>query len=154
MWRASFAPILYLRSTKFEICLFWLFFSRFFTFDDLETNFSSRFMTSDDLWWPRVYFFGEQRPLFWYIICYIFSKFEIWPFWEIFDLGWPFLTSWPLFLKSWRHERHFDIQFTDFQWLLKFALFSEFLTSGDLCWPRDPFFWKADVKSVILIYPL
>ena len=80
--------------------------------------------------------------------------FEIWPFFRIFDLGWPLLTSWPLFLKSWRQERHFNIHFIHFRWLLKYDLFSEFLTSGDLCWPCDPFFWKADVKSVILIYNL
>ena len=34
----------------------------------------------------------------------------------------------------------------------KFNLSSEFLTLGDLWWPRDYFFWKVDVKSVILIF--
>ena len=81
-------------------------------------------------------------------------KFEIWPIFGIFDLRWPLFTSWPVFLKSWRQERHFDIHFTYFKWSLKFDQFSEFLTFGDLCSPRDPFFWKADVKNVILIYIL
>ena len=35
---------------------------------------------------------------------------------------------------------------------LKFDRFFEFLTSSDLGWPREPIFWKAYVKSVILIY--
>ena len=101
-------------------------------------------------------------------ICAYFRDFYLWsPFmtltltfirvlliFGISDLGWPLLTSFSLFLKSWSRERHFDIQFTHFQWLLKFDLFSEFLTSGDLFWPRDPFFWKAYVKSVSLIYML
>ena len=47
-------------------------------------------------------------------------KFEIWPFFVICDLWWPLLTSWPLFLKKWRQERHFDIQFTHFPWNSKF----------------------------------
>ena len=72
----------------------------------------------------------------------------------IIDLSWPFMTSSHHFSESRRQERHFDIQFIHFQWLLKFDLFSEFLTSGDLCWPRFLFFWKAEVKSVILIYNL
>ena len=33
----------------------------------------------------------------------------------IFDLEWPLVTLRPLFLKSLRRERHFDIQFTHFQ---------------------------------------
>ena len=36
----------------------------------------------------------------------------------------------------------------------KFDLFWEFLTSGDLPWPRDTFYQNADVKCVILIYNL
>ena len=83
-----------------------------------------------------------------------FSNAKIDLFWLFFYRGWPFMTSWYLLSENLRQERHFDIQFTNFQWLLKFDLFSEFLTSVDLCWPRDPFFWKADVKSVILIYHL
>ena len=69
-----------------------------------------------------------------------------------FDFRWPLMTSWHLSSLSWSQERHYDIPFTHFLSLLKFDLFSEFLTSGDLCWPRDPFFWKAYVKSVRLIY--
>ena len=34
------------------------------------------------------------------------------------------------------------------------CLFSEFLTSGDLLWPRQTFHQKAEVKSVIIIYHL
>ena len=94
------------------------------------------------------------KASFLYTINPLSMTFEIWPIFGNFDLGWPLLTSWPLFLKSWRQERHFDIPFTYFQWFLKFDLFFEFLTSCDLCWPRDPFFWKAYVKSVILIYHL
>ena len=75
-------------------------------------------------------------------------------FFGLFDLRWPYMTSWHLSSVSWIQERHYDIPFTHFQSLLKFDRFSEFLTSGDLCWPRDPFFWKAYVKSVILIYNL
>ena len=57
-------------------------------------------------------------------------------FFGIFDIRWPFMTSWHLSSVSWIQERHYDIPFTHFQSLLKFHLFSEFLTSGDLCWPR------------------
>ena len=64
------------------------------------------------------------------------------------------MTSWHLSSVSWIQERHYDIPFTHFQSLLKFDRFSEFVTSGDPCWPRDPFFWKAYAKSVSLIYIL
>ena len=79
--------------------------------------------------WPRVTFvdlvipFFEKltsRASFSYTIYPLSKTFENWPFFGIFDLRWSLLTSWPLFLKSWRQERHFDIQFTHFQWLLKF----------------------------------
>ena len=75
-------------------------------------------------------------------------------FFGIFDLRWPFITSLHALSESWWQKRLFYIRLAHFQWLLKFDLFSEFLTSDDLCWPRDPFFWKADAKSVILIYNL
>ena len=76
---------------------------------------------------------------------------------DLFRHFWPqvtFITSWHLSSESLRQERHFYTPWIHFQWLLKFDLFSEFLTSGDLCWPCGPFVWKADVKSVILIYHL
>ena len=99
--------------------------------------------------WPGVTFvdlvtlFFEKltsRASFWYTIYPLAMTFEIWPIFGIFDLGWPLLTSWPLFLKSWRQERHFDIQFTTLQRLLKF----------DPKWPQifnltpnlNFFFWK------------
>ena len=168
----------------------------------MKFDFSSRFVTSDDLRWPHVtsrvlfirkrrhdrhfdnhlwYFikiqnltFSENfspqvtsydletpftrkltsRASFWYIIYNNLSKFEIWSFLAIFDLGLPLMTSRHLSLESWRQERHFDIQFIMFNPSPKFDLFLGFLTSGDLWWPRDTFQQKADVKSVILIYKL
>ena len=65
-----------------------------------------------------------SRASFWYTIYPLLMKFEIWPIFGIFDLRWPFFTSWPVFLKNWRQERHFDIHFTYFKWSLKFDLFS------------------------------
>ena len=39
-------------------------------------------------------------------------NFEIWPIFGILDILWPLVTSQPFFSRIWRHERHFDIQFT------------------------------------------
>ena len=72
------------------------------------------------------------------------SKFDLFGyFWP----RWPFMTSWHLSSESWIQERHYDIPFTHFQSLLKFDLSSEFLTSGDLSWPRDPFFLKSFLQE-------
>ena len=136
--RPSFWYIIHHLLTKSEICFFSEFWPQV-TFYDLVTLFIRKL---------------KSRASLWYTIYPLSMTLEIWPIFGIFDLGWPLLTSWSLFLKSWRQERHFDIHFIHFRWLLKYDLFSEFLTSGDLCWPRDPFFWKADVKRVILIYNL
>ena len=94
----------------------------------LKCDLLSEFLTSGDLCWPCGPFFGKltSRASFWYTIYPLsmvlkfdlFSKF--WPWVTFVDLGWPLLTSWPLFLKSCGPERHFDIQFSHFQWLLKF----------------------------------
>ena len=51
-------------------------------------------------------------------------------------------------------ELHFRIQFVYYSKILKFDLYSEFVTSNDLCRPLDYFYWKVDVKGVILIHNL
>ena len=59
--------------------------------------------------WPRVTFvdlvipFFEKltsRASFSYTIYPLSKTFENWPFFGIFDLRWPLLTSWPLFWKA------------------------------------------------------
>ena len=41
-----------------------------------------------------------SRAWFWYIIYLISWKLKIWPIFQIFGLGWPRVTSWPLFWNS------------------------------------------------------
>ena len=109
------------------------------TFYDLVTPFISKL---------------NSRASLWYTIYPLSITFEVWPIFGIFDLGWPLLTSFHLFLKSLRQERQFDIYFIIFYQSSKFDLFWGFLTSGDLFWPRVTFFQKADAETVILIYSL
>ena len=112
----------------------------------------SEFLTLGDLFWPRVTFFqkADAKTVILIYSLPIFNevrnltlndpKFESWPIFGIFDLGWPLLTSWSLFLKSLRQERQFDIYFIIFYQSSKFDLFWGFLTLGDLFWPRLTFF--------------
>ena len=98
-------------------------------------------------------------------------KIRIWLFWDFFLDEWPqfrlymiyFRDFWPLvtsidletnFLKRFAQELHFWVQFVYYLKRLKFDLYSEFVTSNDLCRPLDYFYWKIDVKGVILIYNL
>ena len=70
---------------------------------------------------------------------------------------WPLVTSIDLetnFLKRFAQELHFWVQFVYYLKRLKFYLYSEFVTSNDLFRPLDYFYWKVDVKGVILIYNL
>ena len=101
--------------------------------------------------WPQVL---TARASFLYTINPISMTFEIWPIFEIFELGWPLLPSWPLFWKADIESviliYHLSI-FNDFWNLTYFQNFWPWVTFVDLL---TPFFWKADVKSVILIYNL
>ena len=42
----------------------------------------------------------KSRAWFWYRIYLISWKLKIWPIFQIFDLGWSRVTSWPLFWNS------------------------------------------------------
>ena len=75
-----------------------------------------------NLWWPREYFFWQVdvKSVIWLNNLPYFVKVQNLTYFQIFDLGWPLVTLRSRFLKSWRQERHFDIQFTHFQWTSKF----------------------------------
>ena len=68
--------------------------------------------------WPRVTFYDLETPFIrkvtsrasvWYIIYNIKSEFKIWPFLEIFDHRWPFLTARHLSSQILCPELRFDV---------------------------------------------
>ena len=70
---------------------------------------------------------------------------------------WPLMTSIDLetnFLKRFAQELHFWVQFVYYLKSLKSDLYWKFVISNNPCWPLDYFYWKVDVKDVILIYNL
>ena len=91
-----------------------------------------------------------SRASVWYICYHILSKFEIWPFLGIFDLGWPFFDlDWPFFrkltprLSFWYIVYHILSKFEIWPFFGIFDLGWPFLTSGDLfseSWRRDRHF--------------
>ena len=144
---------------------------------DKNSFFFRHYFVIFDLSWRWIVFglrrFSEVKSLVCtYTLC-LFDKVQICLFrlfFVIFYLRWPFMTwrltfipdLWPqmtsddLTLTSRKQTSRPSFWYIIYHLLPKFKIcpFSEFLTSGDLCWPRDPFFWKAYVKSAILIYTL
>lgn len=87
-------------------------FNKFLTSGDLEASFyeklrsealfwyiyisSFKFVTLDDLWWPRELFFFEKlrsSASFLHLLYLLSIVFEICPFFRIFELKWPLVTS-------------------------------------------------------------
>ena len=105
-----------------KIWPFWMFFSYFWplmTFFGLETNFLKIHVKS-------------------FILIYNLPSFEKdWnsTIFAIFDLGWPRITLRP-FVKNLAQGLHFVVEFAFFWRRLKFDLFSQLLTSGDLRRPQ------------------
>ena len=102
----------------------------------------SHILTFDDLFWPRDQFSQKLPPRasFWRIICLLFMKFEIWPFFvfflRFFDLWWPFwtlrLTFWKALAKSFILRYHLST-FEKDKNLTFLGLFSKIF---DLWWPK------------------
>ena len=136
-------------------------FSPLMTFYDLETNFYSRFVTSDDLWLPRVYFPWKQtsRPLFRYIIYYKQTIYIQSSEFDLFRNFWPQVTlnylETPLIRKLTSRASFSHIIYNI---LSKFEIwpFLEILTSSDLWWPGYHFFRKLTSRASFwyTIYPL
>ena len=128
--------------------------------DNSEFEFFLPFYLTFDLKYPSnlsTFQWLWARALFWCIKCLRLIKFNIWPFFiyvAIFDFLCPRLTSRLSFLKRLAQELSFEVQFLYYWKRLKLDVFSVFVTSHDLRWPPDYFVWKADVKTVILIYNL
>ena len=121
----------------------------------LKFDLYSEFVTSNDLCRPLDYFYWKvdvKGVILIYNLPY-FMKVKNLTYFQIFDLGWPRVTSRGLFLKFWRQERHFDIQFTHFQRISKFdPKWAEIVI-----WPQTQIFFNrtySEISLIILSYCL